>query len=266
MPIAGSRRIHRLTLRPAYFVASRLCSHFIDCQRACLLPALRLVGRGGSSDRLAAPLVLFNRIYGMTSAVCLPSPGTIAMLSSRHLLISSSRRAVPSCVSCLLASRLALPSHLMRLISSAIISPVRLPALRHGWRGVRRGASVLFLLGSALRFVPMSISRFMPFPLRCPLGLLACRIGCWCGRWRSHLVRAGCAAMSCLPVGSSRLSPRLSSRRSVRFLRLAPSCDTMGGASAVAVRLRRAFVPRSDFAACLVRPCLLASGCFSLRP
>lgn len=172
MPIAGSRRIHRLTLRPAYFVASRLCSHFIDCQRACLLPALRLVGRGGSSDRLAAP-VLFNRICGMTSAVCLPSPGTIAMLSSRHLLISSSRRAVPSCVSCLLASRLALPSHLMRLISSVIVSPVRLPVPRHGWAG-RGAGSVGALLA---RFCPAVCSdvdsRLMPFPLRCSFGLLA---------------------------------------------------------------------------------------------
>lgn len=177
MPISGSRRIHRLTLRPAYFVASHLCSHFIDCQRACLLPALRLVGRGGSSDRLAAP-VLFNRICGMTSAVCLPSPGTIAMLSSRHLLISSSRRVVPSCVSCLLASLLALPSHLMRLISSAIISPVRLPAPRHGWRGVRRGASVLCLIGFALRSVPMSIAGSCRFLCSIPSVCLLCRLGC----------------------------------------------------------------------------------------
>ena len=73
----------------------------------------------------------------------------------------------PACHACL--RFVAFPSHLIghRLAR-------RLPVPRHGWRGVRRGASVLCLLGSALRSVPMSISRFMPFLLRCPLGLLAC--------------------------------------------------------------------------------------------
>lgn len=68
-------------------------------------------------------------------------------------------------------------------------------------------------------------------------------------------LRAVPSCVSCLPVGSSRLSPRLSSRRSGRFLRLAPSCDTMGGASAVAVRLRRAFVPHPDFLPPVSSPC-----------
>lgn len=62
------------------------------------------------------------------------------------VLISSSRRAVPSCVSCLLASRLALPSH---LIARRLAR--RLPALRHDWTGRWAGSvGALCLLGSIL--------------------------------------------------------------------------------------------------------------------
>ena len=101
-------------------------------------------------------------------------------------------------------------------------------------------------------------SRSIPLSLRRLLGLFACRLGCGGTVFSSR--RAGCVAMSCLPVGSSRLSPRLSSRRSGRFLRLAPSCDTIGGASAVAVRLRRAFVPHPDFLPPVSPPVLACLG------
>lgn len=71
-------------------------------------------------------------------------------------------------------------------------------------------------------------SRLMPFPLRCPIGLLACRLVLAAWRWCSHLVRVGRVAMSLLTarrlvsflasfiipsVGSVlRLSPRLATR------------------------------------------------------
>lgn len=66
--------------------------------------------------------------------------------------------------------------------------------------------------------------------------------------------RAGCVAMSCLPIGS----PRLSSRRSGRFIiSFAPSCDTVGGASGdccVLSVLRSDFLPPALFpCACLPR-------------
>lgn len=58
-----------------------------------------------------------------------------------HLVISSSRRAVPSCVSCLLTARLAcavLSHHRHRLNRRF---DRRLPALRHGWAGRRADAA-----------------------------------------------------------------------------------------------------------------------------
>lgn len=68
----------------------------------------------------------------------------------------------------------------------------------------------------------------IPLSLRRLLGLFACRLGCGGTVFSSR--RAGCVAMSCLPIGPSRLSPRLSSRRSGRLVSsLAPFLDTMGG-------------------------------------
>lgn len=168
VPITGSCRIHRLTLRPAGFVASRLSpSHRYRCTRSS----------SRSSPRLAGRIVVSLCCLSIQSHIrcgfdCL-------LTAAGSVVVVSSRRAVPSCVSCLLDSRLALPSHLMRLISSAIISPVRLPVPRHGWRGVRRGASgVLCLLDFILRSVPISAdvdSQFVPFPSSAvsSLGLLA---------------------------------------------------------------------------------------------
>lgn len=142
-----------------------------------------------------------------------------------------------------------------RLISSVIASLAVSPFFDTVGRGVRRGASVLSAyLVFALRFLPMSISRSIPLSLRRLLGLFACRLGCGGTVFSSR--RAGCVAMSCLSIGPSRLSPRLSSRRSVRLVSsLAPFLDTMGGASAVAVRLRRAFVPHPDFLPPVSSPC-----------
>lgn len=137
---------------------------------------------------------------------CLSLPGTMPMFS--HLVISSYRRAVPSCVSCLLRCVSPLSSHLTGHRLARL-----LPVLRHGWAGREAGrrrcpACLVF----ALRSVPMSAdvdSWLIPFPSSAvsSLGLLALSARL---RWRwCSLVRAGCVAMFCLPlICSSRLSSR----------------------------------------------------------
>lgn len=75
----------------------------------------------------------------------------------------------PRAPSCLLAARLtcAVSSHHRRRRLDRRFDRL-LPAPRHGWRGVRRGASgVLCLLDFILRSVPISAdvdSQFVPFP------------------------------------------------------------------------------------------------------
>ena len=255
-PIAGSYRIHRRTLRSACFVASRLCP--ISSITVGLVSFPLFVSPGGAGCRLA-PSFPYSIAYLMW----------LRLLACRRRcrLRVSSRRAVLSCVSCLLAARLvcAVSSHHRRHLDRRFDR--RLHVLRHGWAG-REAGSVGVLLAWFCPAVCADIdSRFTPFPLRCPLGLLACWLGC--GAMASHLVRAGCVAMLCLPIGSSRLSPRSSSRRSGRLRpSLSPRLATRwAGRRADAVRLRRAIVPRFDFDACFAPPlCLLASGRSSLAP
>ena len=113
------------------------------------------------------------------------------------LVISSSRRAVQSCVSCLLAAHLAsaVSSH-RRLISSLVVSPVSSPFFDTVGRGVRRGASGVLLAWFCPAVCADIDSRFTPFPLRCLLGLLACWLGCGAAVLSSH--PCGCVAMSLL--------------------------------------------------------------------
>ena len=152
---------------------------------------------------------------------------TVSVAARSHLAyFFASSHQLPACLPSFRSSS--------RRTGRIVVSPVRLPALRHGWAGREAGSvGALCLLGFALRSVPMSIGRFMLYlPAMSPRS--ACLSARLRGRWRSHLirhlVRAGCVAVSCLPVGSSRLSPCSSSRRSGRFcVSLAPSCDTMGG-------------------------------------
>lgn len=152
----------------------------------------------------------------MASIACLPPPGTMLMLS--HLVISPSHRAVPSCVPCLLAARLAFPY----LISSHLIGhrlACLLPALRHGWAGREAGSvQCPACLVVALRSVPMSIAGSCRFLCGAPSVCL--RVGSSWLRGDGVLILSvwGVLRCPCLPpVGSSRFSPRSSSRRSGRF-------------------------------------------------
>ena len=140
-------------------------------------------------------------------------------------------RCRPACPACLrLVS--SVPSHLIGYRLARL-----LPALRHGWAGREAGSvDVLCLLGSVLRSVLMSAdvdSRFMLLPLRCPIGLLACRLRCRC----SHLV----VWMRCdAPLAHrlvSRLVHRLVGRLGSSFL--SPRLETRwAGRRAIALRLR----------------------------
>lgn len=56
----------------------------------------------------------------------------------------------------------------------------------------------------------------MPLSLRRLLGLFACRLGCGGEKTVFSSLRAGCVAISCLPIGPSRLSPRFATRWAVR--------------------------------------------------
>ena len=118
-----------------------------------------------------------------------------------------------------------------------------------------RGAFASCLLDSILWAGPISIAGSWCFlcgvPSVClPVGSAAG------GRWRSHLVRAGRAAD--VLIAAHRLVSSLSS-----FVvssvgsghHLSPSCDTIGGEAAVAVRLRCAFVPHPDFLPPVSSPC-----------
>lgn len=132
--------------------------------------------------------------------------------SFRHLVVLF-RPAFPACLRLISP----LPFHLI-VVSSYRLSPRPSvsPLFDTVGRGVRRGATVSCLLG----FYPVVCadvdSWVIPYLPTFPLS--ACFVGSAAERWRSHLVRAGCAAMSCLPVGSPRLSSRSSSRRSGRFI------------------------------------------------
>lgn len=109
------------------------------------------------------------------------------------------------------------------------------------------------LLGFILRSASMSISRFMPFPLRCPLGLFACRLGCGGTVFSSSRVDAlRCPA--CLsarlvsrlvyhPVGrfGSCVSPRLATRWAGRR-RLRCDCGVLSFLILISCRLSRLHV------------------------
>lgn len=144
------------------------------------------------------------------------------VFSSRYLVVS--RGAVLRFLLASLRSRLAASSH-AHLIGHRLAR--RLPALRHGWAG-RKAGSVCVLLAW---FCPAGFadfdSRFMPFPLRCPLGLLACRIGCGgdgvlissvrdvlrCHAYSSSRLVSSLVSFVVSSVGSVlRLSPRLTTR------------------------------------------------------
>lgn len=111
----------------------------------------------------------------------------------RCSLVSSSRRAVPSCVSCLLAARLAFAVSSHRLssrLSSPLIDTVGL--------GVRRGDAGVMLSWFFPAVCVDVDSLSMPYhPAMSPRS--ACLSARLRGRWRSHLVRAGRVAMPCLP-------------------------------------------------------------------
>lgn len=144
MPIAGSYRIHRHTFSSAHFVASRLAGRIV---------------------------VSLCRLSIQSHIRC---DFDCLLTAAGSVVVVSSRRAVPSCVSCLLAARLAFAVSSHRLSSRPSVSPL----LDTVGRDVRRGASVLCLLGSALRSVPMSIAGSCRFLCGVPSVCLLCRLGC----------------------------------------------------------------------------------------
>lgn len=161
---------------------------------------------------------------------------------------------LPACL------RLVFPSS--RLISSIVVSIVSSPLFDTVGRGVRRGASVSCLLGFILRSVPMSIAgscrRSLTFPRSACLSARMRGDGVLISSVRDALRCSACQSDRLVPrlvhhpvdrVGSSPPSPRLSARWAGRM------------ADAVRLRLRRAIVPRSDFAVCLV-PVFACLGSF----
>ena len=185
---------------------SPLPSHLVDCLHARLLPALRLAGAG--------------RV--IVSSCHLPSSNRIAawlrlLAYRRRGLISS---GVPSCdvpLACV-ASRLC------RLISSVIASPVSSPFLDTVGLGVRRGASASCLLGFAPAVCADVDSRFVPYPLRCPLGLLAYWFGYGGDGDGVLILSCGvcCGVLLARHLGSSLVS----SRRSGQVMFLSPRLST----------------------------------------
>lgn len=168
MPIAGSYRIHRNTLRSAHFVASRLSpSHRYRCTRSSSRSSPRLAGRIVVS---LSAVFLSNRIFDVDSTACLPLP----VPSSWSHLVVLFRPAFPACL------RPVSPCRLISCVSSHRPSsrPSVSPFLDTVGRGVVRGASVLCLLGSALRSVPMSIAGSCRFLCGVPSVCLLCRLGC----------------------------------------------------------------------------------------
>ena len=95
----------------------------------------------GSGHRLALPfpchLIEYAVRLRLLACRCRGWGGDV--FSSRHLVISS-RRAVPPCVSCLLAARLAcaVSSHYRRRLDRRFDR--LLPVLRHGWAGRGTGS------------------------------------------------------------------------------------------------------------------------------
>lgn len=163
------------------------------------------------------------------------------------------RPALPACL------RLVFPSS--RPISSIVVSIVSSPLFDTVGRGVRRGASVSCLLGScpavcadvdrSVHGVSSAVSPLSAFYVVSAAGAMAFSSHpssrpCWmrCGVLLARRLVSSFASAVVPSVGSAhRLSPRLATR--------------LAGRRADALRLRRAIVPRSDFAACLVpRACL----------
>ena len=204
------------------------CRTFSSCLLLRLFPSIASV---------LAIFPLFVSPGGAGCRLAPSSPYSIAYLMWLRLLACRRRCRLRGFISsCGAVLRVLLACGSSRLPSHLIARRLarRLPAPRHGWAGREAGSvGALCLLGFALRSVPMSIGQFMLYlPAMSPQS--ACLSARLRGGRRSHLirhlVRAGCVAVSCLPVGSSRSSPCPSSRRSGRFISsLAPSCDTMGG-------------------------------------
>lgn len=173
-----------------------------------------------------------------------------------HLVVSSCGAVLRFLLACV-PSRLAVSSHR----PSSRSSPPRASTRLDGAMGGERRCPLLTWL-YPVGWADVD-SSFMSFPLRYPLALLACLSA---RLWGDGALISSCG-MCCdvlLACGSSRLSLRLSSRRSGRFCVSLPVFrhDERGGE-----RMRCGCgvlsVLRSDFAVCLVPPCLLASGRFS---
>lgn len=208
-----------------------------------------------SRYRSFAIAVLFVLRCGLLACRC-RGRCRCSLISSSHHIVVRCRPAFPACL------RLVFPSS--RPISSPVVSPVASPFFDTVGLGVRRGASVSYLLGFVLRSASVSIAGSWCFLCGAPsLGLLACRLGC---------VEMAFSSRPCVMCGGvlayrlpSRLVPRLGRRLVGRVgsASLAPSCDTMGGEEGDCGLL---IVFRSDFfAACLV-PVLACLGLFLAPP
>ena len=139
------------------------------------------------------------------------------------------RGLISSCCSVLRFLLACGSSRLCRLISSVIVSPVRLPAPRHGWRGVGRGVSAFSsCLISVMRSVPISIA-----------GLCRFLYG---------------VSSVCLPVGSAAGGGKRCSHLFVRDVLRCPACPSARLVSRLVLRL----VGRAG--SCVSRPVLRHGG------
>ena len=209
MPIAGSYRIHRHTLRSAHFVASRLSpSHRYRCTRSSSRSSPRLAGR---------IVVSLCRLSIQSHIRC----GFDCLLTAAgSVVVVSSRRAVPSCVSCLLAPRLAFAvlSHRSSPRSPSPRSSTRLAGREAG------SAALSSCLISVMRSVPMSIAGLYRF--LCGVSSVCLPVGSAAGERCSHLVVRD--VLRCPACPSARLVSRHVSRHDGRGVgRLRCGCGVL---------------------------------------
>lgn len=154
------------------------------------------------------------------------------LTAAGSVVVVSSRREVPSCVSCFLAARLAFPLHLIgyRL---ARPSPRSLDTIGGACGGELPVFSACLTSSCGLcRYLPMSIaSSFRFHPLRCHLSAcLLCRLGCVGDSVLISSCGMYCDVLLAHRLISSLVSPVISSVGSVSVSSLAPPFYMIGGA------------------------------------
>lgn len=159
----------------------------VSCRAACRLARGVLVF---FSYRLFAPCSIEYTAWLRLLACRCRGRCRCSLISSSHHIVVRCRPALPACL------RLVFPSS--RPISSPVVSPVVSPLFDTVGRGVRRGASGVLLAWFFPAVCADVDSLSMPYhpAMSSRSACLSARLR---GRWRFHLVRAGCVVMSCLP-------------------------------------------------------------------